>query len=78
MNLSLIGAFLLATLLQSDATSISLEGLASGHIYNATFIDSSPDFTDLYIIMSGDRARPVTIYCNPRSCYRLRQLGMWV
>lgn len=82
MNLSLIGVLLLSVVLPSSVnTALSTttsSSFALGSIYDATFIETTPDFTDLYMIMTRDKARPVTIYCNVRSCYRQRHVAMWV
>lgn len=82
MNLSLIGVLLLSAVFVNESmTTEAVQGtvpLASGYIYDATFIDTTPDFTDLYMIMTRDKARSVTIYCNARSCYRQRHVVMWV
>lgn len=44
----------------------------SGSIRNATFMERSPEFTDLYLIRTPDNGRQIVIYCNSSACYRLR------
>lgn len=48
----------------------SSEGLVAQHIQNATFMERTPDFTDLYIIQTPDKGRLITIYCNASHCYK--------
>jgi hypothetical protein len=39
-------------------------------IRNATFIERTPEFTDLYIIHTHDKGRQIVIYCNASYCYK--------
>lgn len=39
-------------------------------IRNATFLERTPEFTDLYIIKTWDKGRQITIYCNSAYCYK--------
>jgi len=41
-------------------------------IHNATFMERTPDFTDLYVIQTPDKGRLITIYCNASYCYKRR------
>jgi len=41
-------------------------------IRDATRMEHSPDFTDLYLIESEDRFRQIQVYCNSGGCYKLR------
>lgn len=45
---------------------------AAGSIRNATFMERSPNFTDLYLIQTSDKGRRILIYCNSVSCYKPR------
>lgn len=54
---------------QNDAVPLSLS-LAS-MIRNATYIERTPEFTDLYMIQTRDKGRQIVIYCNSAFCYRL-------
>ena len=42
-------------------------------IRNATFMERTPEFTDLYIIHTHDKGRQIVIYCNASYCYK--QIG---
>ena len=53
------------------AASASASGLAQ-QIHNATFMERTPEFTDLYIIQTPDKGRLITIYCNASYCYKRR------
>ena len=46
--------------------------LAADTIRDATRMEHSPDFTDLYLIESEDRFRQIQVYCNVGGCYKLR------
>tara|TARA_Y100001949_G_C15909344_1_gene296135 strand:+ start:81 stop:317 length:237 start_codon:yes stop_codon:yes gene_type:complete len=51
----------------------TLEPLLAGDtIRDATRMEHSPDFTDLYLIESEDRFRQIQVYCNVGGCYKLR------
>lgn len=70
-------AWLVTLLLQnpavtSEAVSSDLQMQAAGMIRNATFMERSPEFTDLYLIRTPDNGRQIVIYCNSSACYRLR------
>ncbi|WP_430459760.1 hypothetical protein ACQUQU_11145 [Thalassolituus sp. LLYu03] len=39
-------------------------------IRNATFLERTPEFTDLYIIKTWDKGRQIVIYCNSAYCYK--------
>lgn len=78
MNIPLISVLLLSATLQSHVVFSAHQPSVFASIYDATFMDITPDFTDLYMIMTRDKAQPVTIYCNSRSCHRQRHVGMWV
>lgn len=41
-------------------------------IRNATFLERTPEFTDLYIIKTWDKGRHIVIYCNSAYCYKQR------
>lgn len=66
-SLILAGSVLAGTdAFQSDTS----DHLISQQIHNATFIERTPDFTDLYIIQTPDKGRLITIYCNASYCYK--------
>lgn len=70
-------AWLVTLLLQNPAVtpkvvSSDLQTQAAGMIRNATFMERSPEFTDLYLIRTPDNGRQIVIYCNSSACYRLR------
>lgn len=46
--------------------------IAADTIRDATRMEHSPDFTDLYLIESEDRFRQIHVYCNVGGCYKLR------
>jgi len=48
------------------------ERLATNMIRNATFMEVTPEFTDLYIIETQDKGREIVIYCNSAYCYKHR------
>ncbi|MAD45707.1 MAG: hypothetical protein CMI02_19515 [Oceanospirillaceae bacterium] len=48
------------------------ERLATNLIRNATFMEVTPEFTDLYIIETQDKGREIVIYCNSAYCYKHR------
>ncbi|MEN9464507.1 MAG: hypothetical protein RL217_688 [Pseudomonadota bacterium] len=47
------------------ATSTSL-------IRDATFMERSANYTDLYLIKTPNKGRSITVYCNTSYCYRQR------
>lgn len=70
-------AWLVTLLLQNtvatpDITANAASWQAAGMIRNATFMERSPEFTDLYLIRTPDNGRQIVIYCNSSACYRLR------
>lgn len=46
------------------------QALFAQQIHNATFMERTPEFTDLYIIQTPDKGRQITIYCNSSHCYK--------
>lgn len=42
----------------------------SQRLENARFMETTPDFTDLYIIHTKDKGREITIYCSATHCYK--------
>lgn len=46
--------------------------LSSSFIRDATVLESTPNFTDLYIIHIHSKGKPVLIYCNLTTCYKQR------
>ena len=46
--------------------------LSASVIRDATVLESTPNFTDLYIIQIQSKGKPVLIYCNLTSCYKQR------
>ncbi len=64
-------------LLQDMASVTSIQStqpdlLAGGMIRSATFMERSPEFTDLYQIQTPDKGRQIVIFCNSSYCYRHR------
>lgn len=45
-------------------------------IRDATVLEYTPDFTDLYIIQIQYKGKPVRIYCNASSCYKQRSKSL--
>lgn len=48
---------------------VAAEGL-NQRLENARFRETTPDFTDLYIIHTHDKGREITIYCSATHCYK--------
>ncbi len=46
--------------------------LAGDIIRDATQMEHSPEFTDLYLIETEDHFRQIHVYCNAGGCYKLR------
>lgn len=46
--------------------------VAGDTIRDATRMEHSPDFNDLYLIQAEDRFRQIHVYCNSGGCYKLR------
>ncbi|MFK4753899.1 hypothetical protein [Oceanobacter antarcticus] len=44
----------------------------ASRILDATQMEYSPEFTDLYLIETLDKSRLIYIYCNSSSCYKVR------
>ncbi len=57
---------------QSDVS----HSLISQQIHNATFMERTPEFTDLYIIQTPDKGRLITIYCNASYCYKRQGINV--
>ena len=66
-SLMLAGVVLSGT---DTAQQTASNGLIAQQIHNATFMERTPDFTDLYIIQTPDKGRLITIYCNASYCYK--------
>lgn len=41
-------------------------------IRDATFMERSANYTDLYLIQTPNKGRSIIIYCNTSYCYRQR------
>ncbi|WP_221799014.1 hypothetical protein [Oceanobacter mangrovi] len=52
--------------------------LLANRIMDATQMEYSPEFTDLYLIETADRFRSIQIYCNASSCYKVRGVYKFV
>ncbi|MFL0806765.1 MAG: hypothetical protein K6L60_05710 [Oceanobacter sp.] len=65
-------SFLLVVVLVTAPESNSTRLIAADTIRDATRMEHSPDFTDLYLIESEDRFRQIHVYCNVGGCYKLR------
>lgn len=72
MRLTLCLTLLAACLLVITDTAKNSEtgAVMAQQIHNATFMERTPDFTDLYIIQTPDKGRQITIYCNSSHCYK--------
>ncbi len=46
--------------------------MSASIIRDATVLEYTPDFTDLYIIQIQYKGKSVRIYCNSSSCYKQR------
>ena len=55
-----------------SGVTYSGQTLVSNRIMDATNMEYSPDYTDLYLIEAFDKSRFIRIYCNASSCYKLR------
>ncbi|MCA6062794.1 hypothetical protein [Thalassolituus marinus] len=57
----------------SDSAVVSVaDPSVASLIRNATFLERTPEFTDLYIIKTWDKGRHIVIYCNSAYCYKQR------
>ena len=56
----------------ADRMSGGGDRLVANLIRNATFLEVTPEFTDLYIIETQDKGREILIYCNTAYCYKYR------
>ena len=66
---------LFSSVLSASPTSFTATDTAPSQwltqqIHNATFLERTPEFTDLYIIQTPDKGRSITIYCNSAYCYK--------
>lgn len=50
----------------------SPELISASVVRDATVLESTPDFTDLYLIQIQYKGKPVQIYCNSTTCYKQR------
>ena len=68
------GGFLTSgELVSFDSTEFTQPVAAEGlnqRLENARFRETTPDFTDLYIIHTHDKGREITIYCSATHCYK--------
>ena len=62
----------------SASSTMPFSAVASNRILDATQMEYSPDFTDLYLIETPDRSRLIKIYCNSSSCYKVRGIYKYV
>lgn len=66
--LALLSAWILV---MADVTKeAERDAMMAQQIHNATFMERTPEFTDLYIIQTPDKGRQITIYCNSSHCYK--------
>lgn len=68
------GLALVASLPSVTVTEVPVTSSAelASLIRNATFLERTPEFTDLYIIKTWDKGRHIVIYCNSAYCYKQR------
>ena len=57
---------------QRDSTDL----LLTQQVINTLFSETTPDFNDMYMIRSEDKVRQIRVYCNPTSCYKVRNFRM--
>ena len=50
--------------------------LLAQQVTNTLFSETTPDFNDMYMIRSEDKVRQIRVYCNPTSCYKVRNFRM--
>ncbi len=75
LHLIILGWFVLLGPYPSAAykTTVVVQNIQSSVaslIRNATFLEKTPEFTDLYIIQTSDKGRQIVIYCNSAYCYK--------
>lgn len=46
--------------------------LLTQDLMNTKFLENTPDYDDLYLILTPDKVRTISVYCNPGYCYVLR------
>lgn len=63
---------------QPEATNYPLVSSTTSLIRDATFMERSPSFTDLYLIQTPNKGRSILIYCTSSHCYRQRNLQLVV
>lgn len=68
--LSLSGFYSPAAVYSAATDSLNLQHPVANFIRNATFLERTPEFTDLYIIQTSDKGRQIVIYCNSEYCYK--------
>lgn len=51
--------------------------MSASVIRDATVLEYTPDFTDLYIIQIQYKGKSVRIYCNSSSCYKQRNKSLF-
>ena len=76
----IIAAAFLMAVSQSSVTAVVAD-TSSGlqlaqQVTNTLFSEATPDFNDMYMIRSEDKVRQIRVYCNPSSCYKLRNFQM--
>ncbi|MAY14653.1 MULTISPECIES: hypothetical protein [Thalassolituus] len=74
LHLMIIGLFTLLGLYlpaaELPAQNNHMQDAHASLIRNATFMEKTPEFTDLYIIQTSDKGRQIVIYCNSAYCYK--------
>lgn len=63
---------LFTLMIGSTHTTRTTPQLSASVIRDATVLESTPNFTDLYIIQIQSKGKSVLIYCNLTSCYKQR------
>lgn len=69
LTLVLMGSLSASAMFSSFPAEQAQASVAS-MIRNATFLERTPEFTDLYIIKTWDNGRHIVIYCNSSYCYK--------
>ncbi|MCD8520953.1 MAG: hypothetical protein LRY66_09935 [Saccharospirillaceae bacterium] len=67
---ALLGCYPPATVYSAAPDTLSSQRELASFIRNATFLERTPEFTDLYIIQTSDKGRQIVIYCNSAYCYK--------
>ncbi|PHS63236.1 MAG: hypothetical protein COB09_13525 [Thalassobium sp.] len=67
---ALLGFYSPAAVYSAAPDTLNSRSPVASFIRNATFLERTPEFTDLYIIQTSDKGRQIVIYCNSAYCYK--------